>query len=112
MLTPGIACRFKVAGSLKKKFDTPKEAEKFYRTGSTSGRKDCGSQACLSTESPSAVVGDNMSLKQVSVWLSSYCKRELDITVPEDFLSIATSAMVRFNASNCVQNYWSLLPLI
>ena len=107
MLTPGIACRFKVAGSLKKKFDTPKEAEKFYRTGSTSGRKDCGSQACLSTESPSAVVGDNMSLKQVSVWLSSYCKRELDITVPEDFLSIATSAMVRLSKcqrSNVVYN--------
>ena len=72
MLTPGIACRFKVAGSLKRRFDTPKDAEKFYRTGSTtSGRKDCGSQACLSTESPNAVVGDNLSLKQVSVWLLS-----------------------------------------
>ena len=44
---------------------------------------------------------------EFKVWLSSYCKQELDITVPEDFLSIATSAMVRLSKcqrSNVVYN--------
>ncbi len=103
----GTACRFKVAGSLKKKFGSPKEAEKFYSTGTT-GHNDCGTQTCLYTANPNVVVvGDSLSLEQVSVWLSSYCKRELDITVPEDFLSIATSAMVRLSQcqrSNVVYN--------
>ena len=61
----------------------------------------------LSTENPNVAMGDGLTLEQVSVWLSSYCKRELDITVPEDFLSIATSAMVRLSKcqrSNVVYN--------
>jgi hypothetical protein len=85
---------------LTKKFGSPKEAEKFYSTGTT-GHNDCGTQTC------NVVVGDSLSLEQVSVWLSSYCKRELDITVPEGFLSIATSAMVRLSKcqrSNVVYN--------
>ena len=64
---------------MKKKFD---EAEKFYNA---TGCIDIGTQTCLSTENPNVAMEDGLTLEQVSVWLSSYCKRELDITVPEDF---------------------------
>ena len=56
----GSVCRYKVAGSLKKKFDSPKEAEKFY---SATGRVDLGIETCLSTENPNVAMGDGLTLE-------------------------------------------------
>ena len=60
----GNAYWYKVAGSLKKKFDSPKEAEKFY--GATE-RIDIGIQTCLSTENPSVAMGDGASISMALI---------------------------------------------
>lgn len=92
---------------MRKKFSSPKEAEKFY---SATAKVDVGIQTIsfpTEPENPPVDVCDSLGLEQVSVWLSSYCKRELEIDIPRDFLSVATSAMVRLSKcqrSNVVYN--------
>ena len=96
----GNACRFKVCGWLKKRFTSPKDAERFYwSTPDPTTLPDLNrtvSDKEVQTDSPPSQVTD-CSIQSLSLLFSSACKKEYGLDVPEDFLVLSSRGMLHLH---------------
>lgn len=113
----GNACRFKVIGWLKKKFESPREAELHYGISGNQHRsvtvqtdpsllhhtEDVASSTCVTvscgvqTDFPQQQLSPDCSMEYLSTIFAQVCEKKRGVKVPEDFLVLASSAIHRLS---------------
>ena len=116
------ACRSKVVGDLKKRYKTPKDAEKvFFQDSQAAVTQDLEAHPAQSTQPSSTSCSESgtqsdalepcafkylfgqlsgdVRLAVLSELFVKFAKDELNISVPEDFLLYAAEAMMQLNAN-------------
>ena len=121
IIAVGSACRFKVIGWLKRKFESPREAESHYGISGNQHRSvqtdvsllhhpgDITSSTCMTISSGVQTdfqqhYGEQLisdcSVEYLSSVFTQVCEKELGLKIPKDFLVLASSAMVRLSEKN------------
>lgn len=113
----GSVCRFKVIGWLKKKFESPREAELHYGISGNQHRsvtvqtdpsllhhtEDVAPSTCVTvssgvqTDFPQQQLISDCSMEYLSTIFAQVCEKKLGVKVPEDFLVLASSAIHRLS---------------
>ena len=88
----GTACRFKVVGWLRKKFEKPIDAERYYNDERTTCTIDVQTDVSVDAKA------DDMKL--LSSLFAQACEKEYNITVPKDYLVLSAFAMMQLEKAN------------
>lgn len=97
----GSACRNKVLNTLRKKFKSPKDAEAYYFPLKLTAAEPVAAEVTtihVLPNLPSIGSVSNQQLQVISELYKSYCTDHSGISVPDDFLQLAISAMVHLKS--------------
>jgi len=91
----GSACQNKVLNTLRKKFASPKDAKAHYFPQKLTATESIAAEVPIIPSLLLATIGSisNQQLQVISDLYKSYCNVRSSISLPDDFLQLALSAM-------------------
>lgn len=114
-ITVGSACRFKVIGWPKRKFESPREAEVHYSIGGNRHSSvqidltllhhpgDVASSTCaticngVQTDFSRQQLSSDSSIEYLSSIFAQVCDKEVGMKTPKNFIGLANSALLHLS---------------